>query len=212
MDARLILLGPPASGKGTQGRRLAELTGARYFSTGRQLRREMERGSDLGARAKVFLDEGNYVPDAMAMELIADWLQAAEGPWVLDGFPRTVPQAMALDECLGEEARTLKAISLTGSVENLSTRVLQRIECPDCSWVGRRSLPTLADERCPVCAAVPVPRQDDEEKNFRARWNAFEELTRPALGYYVDSQRLHEVSGEDSPEEVFAALRTSLGI
>ena len=107
-----MLLGPPASGKGTQGRLLAEDGKLAYLSTGKQLRHEIERQTELGQEAEGYLAAGQYVPDELALTLALGWLAKVEGGWVLDGFPRTIPQAERLDEFLGAEANDLRALLL----------------------------------------------------------------------------------------------------
>lgn len=169
----------------------------------------MEQGTELGRQARFFLDRGKYVTDEMALQLATRWLSKISGSWVLDGFPRTLSQAKALDDFLGgEEAGELQAISLEGSVEVFSRRSLTRRECSECPWQG-----TKEDEEngaCPTCGNASVPRHDDDEESFLARWSSFEELTKPVLGYYVQSQRLLTVSGEQAPDEVLDRIRRQL--
>ncbi|NNM29418.1 MAG: nucleoside monophosphate kinase, partial [Akkermansiaceae bacterium] len=139
MALQVVLLGPPGCGKGTQGHLLADAAGAAYFSTGKQLRRELESGTALGEEARPFLDAGRYVPDAMALRLALDWLQGVEGGWVLDGFPRTLAQARELDRHLGPAAAALQAVLLEVPTGELESRVGVRRECVQCAWVGTRS-------------------------------------------------------------------------
>ena len=136
---RVVLLGPPASGKGTQGRRLAASLGLGYLSTGALLREEMESGTDLGKQAQPILARGEYLPDDLMCPILADWLSRQTGGWVLDGFPRSLPQAVFLDQWLAQ--RDLKvdaAVSLEVPFEVLLARIADRVECPDCRWTGQR--------------------------------------------------------------------------
>ena len=133
------MLGPPASGKGTQGRRLADSLGLAYLSTGALLREEMERGSVLGEKARPILARGGYLPDELMFPILAEWLEGRLGGWVLDGFPRSVPQAAFLDEWLARHGLKLDAaIALEVPIEELVERIRNRVECPECRWTGQR--------------------------------------------------------------------------
>lgn len=209
MPLRVVLLGPPASGKGTQGRLLAERRGLPYLSTGRQLRQEVESGTEIGRRAESFLRAGEYVPDDLALDLAARWMKQAGHGWVLDGFPRTVPQARELDAWLGPWASELVAVSLEADSRELERRVAERLECPDCGWSGRRG--KVAGERCPRCASALAVRDDDELENFLSRLRAFGELTQPVAAYYQGMGRLRLVNGEGSRNEVCARVQEAVG-
>ena len=208
-EPAFVLLGPPASGKGTQGRLLAERAGLSYFSTGKQLRREMEAGSEFGRQAEPFLAAGNYVPDELALAIALAWLQQVDGGWVLDGFPRTVVQARELDNLLGDERHNLRALLLVVPEEELERRVGARRECADCSWTGTIALAGEAGA-CPACGGELTQRRDDALENFRMRLKAFDELTAPVAHYFEASSRLRRVSGVGDPEEVFQHLQSAL--
>ncbi len=206
----IVLLGPPASGKGTQGRFLAKRFGLSYFSTGRQLRRELKAGSALGRKAEPFLENGRYVPDELALSLVIDWIEEECRGWVLDGFPRTVPQADQLDGLLGAECAILQAFLLEAPVEDLERRVLERRECTSCSWTGTKLQAEKSGGLCPTCGGQLGQREDDELANFRQRRQEFEELTLPVADYYEQSGRLRRVCGTGRPDEVFSRLQSNL--
>ncbi len=181
---RVVLLGPPASGKGTQGRRLAERFGLAYLSTGALLREAMEAGTGLGKQAEPILGRGGYLPDDLMCPILADWLSCHPGGWVLDGFPRSLRQAGFLDEWLaGHDLKIDAAISLEVPFDDLIIRIRERVECPDCRWSGQQSQLTGGNQ-CPACGQSAGPRADDCEENFRSRHAEFVSLTQPVIGHY----------------------------
>ena len=181
---RVVLLGPPASGKGTQGRRLAASLGLGYLSTGALLREEMEAGTDLGKQAEPILARGEYLPDELMCPILADWLSRQTGGWVLDGFPRSLPQAVFLDEWLAQRDLIIDAaVSLEVPFEVLLARIADRVECPECRWSGQRAQ-LLAVDQCPTCGSAAGPRADDSEENFRSRHAEFVSLTQPVIDHY----------------------------
>jgi adenylate kinase len=199
---RIVLLGPPASGKGTQGRRLAENLNLGYLSTGAVLREQVENQTELGKTAKPFLDRGQYLPDDLMCRIIADWLGKQTGGWVLDGFPRSLPQAVFLDEWLAQHDLAIDcALSLKVPFEVLLERISQRVECPDCRWTGQ--LRQLHEgKHCPVCGHAAQSRADDNEENFRKRYQEFEKLTLPVIEHYRDQNRLFACEATAPQDEV----------
>lgn len=181
---RIVLLGPPASGKGTQGRRLAGVLGLGYLSTGALLREHVESGTELGKQAEPILARGEYLPDELMFPILADWLERQTGGWVLDGFPRSVPQAVFLDDWLaGRGLRLDAAISLEVPFEELLARTRNRVECPECRWSGQRPQLKTGD-KCPECATPAGRRADDSEANFISRHAEFMSLTQPVIEHY----------------------------
>ena len=183
---RVVLLGPPASGKGTQGKRLAASLGLHYLSTGALLREQVEKKSDLGLRAMPILARGEYLPDDLMCPILADWLSRHPGGWVLDGFPRSLPQATFLADWLAAHATTLDAaVALDVPIETLLGRIRERVECPACRWTGQK--PQLGPgDACPQCGATAGPRPDDDEANCLRRHREYETLTLPVIRHYQD--------------------------
>jgi adenylate kinase len=203
---RIVLLGPPASGKGTQGRRLAESLGLGYLSTGALLREHVEAGTDLGKQAEPILARGGYLPDGLMCPIIVDWLACQSGGWVLDGFPRSLPQAVFLNDWLaGRDMKIDAAVSLEVPLSDLIARIHDRVECPECRWSGQaRQL--AADDNCPVCITPASRRADDSEENFRSRHAEFVRLTQPVIDYYRRLGLLSPCDATAPQDEVAARL------
>lgn len=177
-----------------------------YLSTGALLREEMEAGTDLGKQAEPILARGEYLPDDLMCPILADWLSRQTGGWVLDGFPRSLPQAVFLDEWLAK--RDLKidsAVFLEVPFEDLIARIRERVECPDCRWSGPRSQ-LLASDKCPACGGVAGPRADDSERNFRNRHAEFVSLTQPVIERYRGLGLLSPCDATAPEDEVAARL------
>jgi adenylate kinase len=203
---RIVLLGPPASGKGTQGRRLAASLGIGYLSTGALLREQVEAGTPLGKHAEPILARGEYIPDDMMCRILSDWLTRQPGGWVLDGFPRSLPQAVFLDDCLA--ARNLNidaAVSLEVPFDDLIARIRNRVECPQCRWSGQKDQ-LVEGDRCPVCRTPVVPRADDSEENFIKRHQEFVRLTSPVITHYQNLKLLIACDATAPQEKVAGML------
>ncbi len=199
---RIVLLGPPASGKGTQGRRLAMSLGLGYLSTGALLREHVENGTPLGKKAEPILDRGEYLPDDLMCPILADWLAQQSDGWVLDGFPRSLPQANFLDRWLATNGQSLAAaVSLEVPYQELLGRIRDRVECPDCRWSGQLAQ-LLADQKCPVCQSPAGPRADDTEENFQSRHAEFVTLTQPVIDHYRKLGMLHPCDATAPQQEV----------
>lgn len=202
---RLVLLGPPASGKGTQGRRLASGLGLAYLSTGALLREHVETGSSLGELARPVLARGEYLPDDLMCQILGEWLAARAGGWVLDGFPRSLAQALFLDDWLEERSLSLGgAISLEAPLNELVARIRGRVECPGCRWSGQNV--QAPGDACPDCATLVVPRADDNEENFLKRHAEFSRLTQPVIGHYHSRGLLFSCNATGSQDEVARTL------
>lgn len=210
---QLILLGPPASGKGTQGRRLAEAFGLAYLSTGALLRRAVADDSPEGREAKPILARGGYVSDDLMFRLISPWLREHRAGWVLDGFPRTLAQDDFLRDWLQSRGeRVQAAIALEVPKVELVRRIENRVECPQCSWSGQ-SGDLDARDACPKCGGDAAPRSDDSLENFLSRFREFAEHTLPVIERYAAEKRLLEVDATAPMDEVSARLtRTVKGL
>lgn len=209
---RVVLLGPPASGKGTQGRRLAASLGLGYLSTGALLREHVETGSSLGKQAKPILARGGYLPDDLMCPILADWLARQTAGWVLDGFPRSLPQAVFLDDWLAlRDLRIDAAVSLEVPLPDLVARMQDRVECPECRWSGQKRQ-LKADGKCPDCSASAGRRADDSELNFLSRHAEFLNLTQPVIGHYLQSGVLSACDATAPQDEVAVKLLTLLSV
>ena len=206
MLLRVVLLGPPASGKGTQGRRLAEAAGVAYLSTGALLREAVEARTDLGLKAKPILDRGGYLPDDLMCGILGEWLARHPDGWVLDGFPRSVPQAEFLASWLDMHGQTLdRVIALEVPMEELLHRIQGRVECPECRWSGQMA--QAVDDRCPVCGHAVSRREDDDEENFRSRHAAYSRYTLPLVDFYDARGILSRQNATASAEVVAESIR-----
>jgi adenylate kinase len=203
---RVVLLGPPASGKGTQGRLLAESLGLGYLGTGALLREQMEQGTELGKLAAPLLARGEYLPDDLMSPLLGAWICEQTGGWVLDGFPRSLPQAVFLDELLAEQGRELDfAISLEVPYADLVTRMKGRLECAECRWTGQSPL-TVRMANCPLCGGTVGRRADDDEENFRSRYDGFMNFTQPVIAHYRKQGLLSPCDATAPQDQVAARL------
>jgi adenylate kinase len=213
---RVVLLGPPGVGKGTQGRKLAQHCGWALISTGEMLREAVARGTKLGIEAKRTMDAGMLVSDQIMIELVRERSAQpdAEKGFVLDGFPRTVTQANALDSMLQARDQRLDVVAgLDASRDELTRRLSARRECPVCKRAYNLvSAPPKDGKHCDDHPGVVlVQREDDTEATVRRRLEIYDRQTAPLLSYYQGQGRLREVSAEGSMENVYQSLTQALG-
>jgi adenylate kinase len=207
---RVVLLGPPGAGKGTQARQLATRWGVPQVATGDMLRAAVAAGTPLGREARRYMDAGDLVPDSVIIGLIAERLaqpDAAKG-FVLDGFPRTVAQAEALDRLLAEHGVGLdRVVFFRIGDEELVRRLSGRRVCRGC---GRNyhvvSSPPRVAGRCDVCGDVLYQRSDDDEEKVRHRLAVYARDTRPLIEFYRRQGLLETIPAEGSVEDVLAAV------
>lgn len=213
---RLVLLGPPGVGKGTQGRRLAAQHNWALISTGEMLRDAVARQTRLGLEARTRMDTGLLVPDEVMIGLVRDRSaegDAAEG-FVLDGFPRTVPQADALDSMLQARGQRLDAaVGLDAPQEELVRRLSARRECPVCKRAYNLiTAPPKNDQECDDHpGTVLTQREDDKEETVRRRLKVYEDQTAPLLEYYRGQGRLRMVPATGPVDDVYHSLSQALG-
>ncbi|MBK7368028.1 MAG: adenylate kinase [Candidatus Eisenbacteria bacterium] len=208
---RVILLGPPGVGKGTQGRRLATDRGQALISTGDMLRDAVARQTPLGVQAKKLMDAGSLVPDDVIVGLVRERTleQDALSGFVLDGFPRTVPQAEALDAMLAERSLKIDAtVLLTAPDEELVRRLSSRWECPECRRVfNTLTAPSKDGSHCDDHPATELrQRVDDTEATVRKRLEVYRNQTAPLVGWYRERNKLKEVQGTGPLDDVYGAL------
>ncbi len=198
---RVILLGPPASGKGTQARKLAKDLRVQCLGTGKLLRDEIEKGSELGKEIASYINRGDYVPDALVMAMVDGWIKKHPEGWMLDGYPRTIAQAEHLDV---ESPPTIVLI-LDVPRGELENRITKRRECNVCGI----TVAVESDDQteCPECSTGKlVSRADDALESFKTRYATYEKLTLPLVDYYQEKGVLHHVDGTQSPEQVYQAI------
>lgn len=206
----LVLLGPPGSGKGTQAKKVASERNWPQLSTGDMLRAAILRGTQLGLEAKSFMDKGALVPDSVVIGLIAErTLQRdCSGGFVLDGFPRTLGQAEALDELLAARQRKIEnVISFEIPDQNLVSRLSGRRTCPKCgSMFHIATLKPKKDGICDQCGTALEQRADDHEDVIRKRLVVYHDQTAPLVEYYKAKGVLHALDATRSPEAVHNKL------
>ncbi|HXJ77140.1 MAG TPA: adenylate kinase [Candidatus Methylomirabilis sp.] len=214
MSVRAIFLGPPGAGKGTQAGRMALELGVPHVATGDMLREAAQRGTRLGVEAKRYMDRGALVPDEVVIGLADERLGQADAArgWLLDGFPRTLPQAEALDALLsGRGLEIDRVIFLRVANAELLRRLTGRRLCRQCGSVFHLAFnpPTTAG-RCDRCGGPLYQREDDAESAVTHRLEVYTRQTEPLLGYYRRRNILAEVSGEGTVEQVAEAIRERL--
>ena len=214
-SVNVLLLGPPGVGKGTQGRRLAEENGWALISTGEMLREAVRRASPVGLEARRQMDAGLLVGDDVMIRLVRERIAEpdARPGFVLDGFPRTVPQADALNALLnGQGGRVDVVVSLTATEDELVKRLSARRECPVCKRAyNLESAPPRDGRHCDDHPQVElIQRADDGPETVRKRFAVYREQTAPLIDYYRRSGRLLEVRGVGTMNEVNQALRLAL--
>jgi adenylate kinase len=210
---RVVLLGLPGAGKGTQAALLAADTGVPHIATGNIFRAAMAAGTPLGQRVKAVVDSGALVPDELTVAVVRERLAQAdcERGFVLDGFPRTVAQAEALDGLLAEGGRALdRAIYLDVPLERVVARLAGRRTCLACGATYHvEADPPAPDGTCRRCGGRVVQRADDREEAQRRRVEAYRRETEPLLPYYAGQGKLVRVDGEGTVEEVRQRVRTA---
>lgn len=207
---QLILLGLPGAGKGTQAQLLAQRQGLLHISTGDMFRQAAAEGTDLGTRAQEYMSRGELVPDEVTIGMLLDRIQrpdAAAGI-MLDGFPRTIPQAEALDAALGDQGRAIDAVLYIKVPEDLlMARLTGRWSCPECGAIYHElTSPPAAAGKCDKCGATLTQRADDRPDTVRARLDTNRAWTEALADYYEAQHKLHPVDGTGEPDEVTARL------
>ncbi|MDH4121266.1 MAG: adenylate kinase [Deltaproteobacteria bacterium] len=213
---RLVFLGPPGCGKGTQAKRVTTKLGIPQISTGDLLREAVRQGTPVGLEAKGYMESGQLVPDQVVIQLIGARLNqpdCAKG-FILDGFPRTVHQAETLDKELRQAGRPLQAVvSFEIPLEMLVERLVGRRICPNGHGEYHiRFNPPKKEGVCNQCGETLVHRKDDHEAEIRTRMEAYRRQTQPLAQYYASQGLLKEIEAEGNLEDVTARIQSSLGI
>ena len=204
---KLIFLGPPGAGKGTQAAGVSAHLGVPHISTGDMFRSAIQNQTPTGLEAKRYIDAGELVPDSVTIAMVRERLSmddCANG-YLLDGFPRTVDQAIALDSISAPDA----VVDIDVPDERLLSRLTGRRICGKCQ--GTFHISKLADENiCPVCGGPMIHRSDDQPETIATRLKAYHESTEPLIGYYKGLGKLRTVNGDGQLEEVFKAILATL--
>ncbi|MBN1164794.1 MAG: adenylate kinase [Candidatus Krumholzibacteriota bacterium] len=201
----LIILGPPGAGKGTQAVKLARELGLKHLSTGDLLREAISRGTELGRRAEDFLERGVLVPDGIIIDLIADELLSLKDGWILDGFPRTLPQAEALTEMLSRNGESIDfVLQIEVDPEIVVKRSVNRRICNSCGALYNLSTLKENEGSCEKCGGKLVRRVDDEEDTIRHRLEVYKEQTAPVVDYYRRNGEVITVDGAGEINEITA--------
>ena len=204
---KLIFLGPPGAGKGTQAAGVSAHLRVPHISTGDMFRSAIKNATPVGLEAKKYLDAGELVPDSVVIDMVRERLAMSdcENGYLLDGFPRTVDQAIALDEISMPDA----VVDIEVPDERLVSRLTGRRVCGKCQ--GTFHISKLADpETCPVCGGQVYQREDDRPETIETRLRAYHEQTEPLIGYYSGKDKLRRVNGDSRPEDVFKNIIASL--
>lgn len=213
-ELNLVLLGPPGSGKGTQGERLNEDLRLPYYATGDILRAAVRDETELGRTAKGYMDAGDLVPDEVIVGVIVEALDsdAARDGFILDGFPRTTPQAEALDAKLEELGRGVTAVLLIDvSDDEVVRRLGGRRTCAENGHVFHVDFnPPKQEGVCDIDGSELITRDDDNPETIRNRLDQYHEKTEPLVGYYDQRSVLRRLDGEKDPDEVAEEIRRTL--
>jgi len=210
VQSRLILLGPPGGGKGTQAKLLAERFGLAHISTGAVLRQAVEEKTELGRKVEKLLGRGELVPDDMMFSIIEEFLarDRVKNGFILDGYPRTIPQALDLEEN-GIKIDRVLFINIPRDI--LVNRLLARRECPSCQTVfNSAENAESADVVCPNCGETSVRRTDDFLETINKRLEIYFRRTYPLIDFYRERNLLVDVNGAQSPEQVFEDVSQAL--
>ena len=212
---RIIMLGAPGAGKGTQAKQIATKYQIPHISTGDIFRANIKNGTELGKKAKEYMDQGLLVPDELTCDLVVDRIgqdDCANG-FVLDGFPRTIPQAECLDEALKNMGQSMDfAIDVDVPDSHIVERMSGRRACLSCGATYHVvAIPPKTEGICDVCGKELVLRDDDKPETVQKRLDVYHEQTQPLIDYYEKQGILHSVDGTQPMEDVFASIDAIIG-
>jgi adenylate kinase len=207
---KIIMLGAPGAGKGTQAKKLAAKYGIPHISTGDIFRANIKNGTELGKKAKIFMDQGLLVPDDLVVDLIIDRFKEpdCQKGYVLDGFPRTIPQAKALDDALAMNGEAVEyAIDVDVADEAIVRRMSGRRACVGCGATYHIvNIPPKKEGICDVCGGVLILRDDDKPETVEKRLKVYHEQTQPLIEYYKGKGILRSVDGTKDPDITFGEI------
>lgn len=212
---KIIMLGAPGAGKGTQAKKIAEKYNIPHISTGDIFRANIKEGTELGKKAKTYMDQGLLVPDELVVDLVVDRVaqEDAKNGYVLDGFPRTIPQAEALDAALEKIGEKVDfAVNVEVPDENIINRMSGRRACVKCGATYHIvHIPTKVEGICDTCGSELILREDDKPETVKKRLMVYHDQTQPLIDYYTKKNILKEVDGTVDMDEVFTAIVKVLG-
>ena len=212
---KIIMLGAPGAGKGTQAKKIAEKYSIPHISTGDIFRANIKNGTELGMKAKTYMDQGLLVPDELVVDLVVDRVQQEDcaNGYVLDCFPRTIPQAEALDNALNALGQKMDyAINVEVPDANIVNRMGGRRACVGCGATYHLEFaPTKVEGVCDNCQGELILREDDKPETVQKRLNVYHEQTQPLIDYYTGKEIMVEVDGTVDINDVFKAIVNILG-
>ena len=212
---RIIMLGAPGAGKGTQAKMIASAYQIPHISTGDIFRSNIKNGTELGKKAKEYMDQGLLVPDSLTCDLVVDRIAQddAQKGYVLDGFPRTIPQAEALTEALKARGEAIDfALDIEVPDENIVTRMSGRRACLGCGATYHiKYNPPKTEGVCDTCAGELVLRDDDKPETVQKRLDVYHEQTQPLIDYYTEAGVLKELDGTQDIDVIFGQIQEILG-
>jgi adenylate kinase len=212
---KVILLGPPGVGKGTQAQKLQQERGLRQISTGDILRQAIKNQTELGKQAEDYIKRGELVPDDLMLGLIAETLFGGDAPqdYILDGFPRTIPQAEGLDRLFAQHNVDLDAvILLEAKPEAIIKRLSARRTCRQCNAVYNLiTNPPKNPQRCDICGGELYQRDDDRIETIQRRLKVYTKQTEPLAEYYRQRGKLKTIAADGTPDEVFQRINRVIG-
>lgn len=212
---KIVMLGAPGAGKGTQAKNIAERYEIPHISTGDIFRANIKAGTELGKKAKTYMDQGLLVPDELTVDLVIDRLsqEDCKKGYILDGFPRNIPQADCLTNALAAKGEKIEyAIDINVPDENIISRMGGRRACVGCGATYHVVFnPTKTEGICDVCGEKLILRDDDKPETVQKRLTVYHDQTQPLIEYYEKAGILKEVDGTMEMDEVFAAIVQILG-
>lgn len=213
---KIIMLGAPGAGKGTQAKKIAEKYQIPHISTGDIFRANIKGGTELGMKAKTFMDQGMLVPDEITIGMLMDRIGQEDciNGYVLDGFPRTIPQAESLTKALAERGEKVDyAINVDVPDENIINRMSGRRACLGCGATYHITFnPPVKEGICDTCGQELVLRDDDKPETVKKRLDVYHQQTQPLIDYYKKQGILHSVDGTQPMEDVFANIDAIIGV
>lgn len=209
---KIIMLGAPGAGKGSQASRIATEYQLPHISTGDIFRANLKEETELGKKAKSFMDKGELVPDDITIAMLLERIhkEDCKNGYILDGFPRTIPQAEALKEALAKKNEKIDlALDVEATDELIIKRMAGRRTCPTCGAIYHiMTLPPKEEGKCDRCGADLIQRKDDNEETVKNRLKIYHEITEPLISYYKKEGILEEIDGAEDLDKVFEKVKT----